>query len=217
MWKRLRGRATTLGPADWLIVGLGNPGAPYTGSRHNIGRDTVAALAQRWGARLEQSRYGARFGRVQWRGQTLVLAVSLTYMNESGQPVAALLRALGASPSQLLVVSDDLDLPLGTIRLRQSGSSGGHRGLESIVQHVGTTDFPRLRLGIGRPPEGQDAADYVLSPFADEERPIVASAVERALSAIETAVSAGIAAAMSRYNREAQEARITSSRGAHRA
>ncbi len=178
-----------------------------------VGRETVLALAARWGTELREARHRARYARLVWRDHPLCLAVTLCYMNESGQAVAALMRHFGISADRLLAVSDDLDLPLGALRIRPAGGSGGHRGLESIGRHVGTSEFPRLRVGIGRPAEGEDPADYVLARFGDEERPLVDNVIDRALGAIETVVLSGIWTAMVQINRQRDGQPLTTLRG----
>ncbi|MCL6431174.1 MAG: aminoacyl-tRNA hydrolase [Anaerolineae bacterium] len=182
-----------------LIVGLGNPGPEYAGNRHNAGFQCLARFAERYGLRFSYYRFRASLASGSVLGRGLLLARPLTYMNESGQAVQPLVRHYGISLAELLIVYDDLDLPLGRIRLRARGSSGGHRGLESIIRHLGTTEFPRLRLGIGRPPNG-DAVEYVLSDWLPEERPVMEAAYERAVEAIACFVREGIVAAMNRYN-----------------
>ncbi len=182
-----------------LIVGLGNPGPEYADNRHNAGFQCLARFAERYGLRFSYYRFRASLARGNALGRQLLLARPLTYMNESGQAVKPLVRHYGIALPDLLVVYDDLDLPLGRIRLRARGSSGGHRGVESIIQHLGTTEFPRLRLGIGRPRNG-DAVEYVLSDWLPDERPVVEAAYERAVEAIACFLQEGIVAAMNRYN-----------------
>jgi len=200
LWRRLVRRPAT-GPAvDWLVVGLGNPGDRYAHTRHNVGRDAVVALAARWDVPLDRVRDNARCGQGRLGLLRVLLASPLTYMNESGRAVAPLARFYRLAPGQVLVVCDDLDLPLGVTRLRPGGGAGGHHGLDSLIATFGTDGFPRLRLGIGRPPPGWDAADYVLSRFARAEAPTVAAAIARAGDVVEAALADGIEAAMNRYN-----------------
>lgn len=183
-----------------LIVGLGNPGAEYEGTRHNVGFVVVEALAERLGVSLSAGRFQALEGWGSHRGYPLGLALPLTYVNRSGDAVKPLVNQHGLAPSELLVVVDDLHLPTGTVRLRPGGGSGGHNGLEHIARCLGTTDFPRLRIGIGNDfPRGRQA-DYVLSPFTDEQQPLIDEAVEQACEAALTFVRAGIEPAMNRYN-----------------
>ena len=183
-----------------LIVGLGNPGPEYADHRHNVGFQVLELLAQHRGLVFDRLLYKARVAAGQIAGRSVVLACPLTYMNRSGESVAALVRWYKTPLERLLVVYDDLDLPLGTLRLRPRGGSGGHRGMQSIIQRLGTETFPRLRIGIGRPPAGWDAADYVLHPFTEDEQPIITAARERAVEAIECWLTEGIVAAMNRFN-----------------
>lgn len=187
-----------------LIVGLGNPGPQYAGNRHNAGFRCLARFADRHGLRFSFYRFRASLAEGRVAGRTTLLARPLTYMNESGQAVAPLVRRYQVDLGNLLVVYDDLDLPLGRIRLRARGSGGGHRGLESIIRHLGTTEFPRLRIGIGRPAHG-DPIDYVLSDFRAEEEPLVVAACERAVEAMDCWLSEGIVVAMNRFNPEEAE------------
>lgn len=201
-WSRLRLRLPTGRDeqVDWLIIGLGNPGPRYRGTRHNIGRAVVEALAERLGVSLDRVRANARLATCRLGEQRLCLAVPMCFMNESGRAVAPLARFYKIPLDRLLVVSDDLDLPLGVLRLRPAGSAGGHRGLESVIAALGTREFPRLRVGIGRPPAGWDPADYVLAPFSTDEQPLAEQVVQRATEAIQTFLTEGIEAAMNAYN-----------------
>lgn len=148
-----------------LVVGLGNPGAEYARNRHNLGARVVALVAEKIHLKLSHHSHGASWGKIRSGNLHAVLALPLTYMNRSGYAVAALSHYYKVPLENLLVVVDDLNLPLGSLRLRASGSAGGHNGLKSIIAEVNSQDFPRLRLGIGKPPEGTDQADYVLSDF----------------------------------------------------
>src|SRR5579859_7374653 len=154
-----------------LIVGLGNPGAKYARTRHNVGFQLVEQLAERWKASWAmEKKFQARLARVERNGQAVILAEPQTFMNLSGEAVGAVSVFYRVPAKRLLVAVDDADLPLGEIRLRPRGSSGGHHGLESVEQHIGTREFARLRLGIGRTADGRrDIVDYVLGPFAGDE------------------------------------------------
>jgi PTH1 family peptidyl-tRNA hydrolase len=180
-----------------VVCGLGNPGARYRSTRHNLGFLTLDLLSRRHA--LSWRRAGGPSQEARWRaaGRTIVLLKPLTYMNESG---AAVSRVAGLSPAGLLVVSDDLNLPLGRLRFRMGGGSGGHNGLASIIDRLGTEAFPRLRLGIGGAPGGIDWADFVLTDFPAEERETADALVEAAADAVELAVRRGLHAAMQRYN-----------------
>ena len=186
-------------PGQVLIVGLGNPGQEYARNRHNAGYQCLTAYAERHGLRFSFYRFRASLAEGRIFGRPVLLARPLTYMNESGQAVAPLVRQYGVALANLLVVYDDLDLPLGKIRLRARGSSAGHRGLESILRQLRTTEVPRLRLGIGRPAYG-DPIDYVLSDWRAEEWVIMEGAYARASNAIDAFLQDGIVAAMNKFN-----------------
>lgn len=186
--------------APTLIVGLGNPGQDHAEDRHNIGFHVVEAFAEAHGLDFDKLQHKARVavGRIDRR--RVVLAKPLTYMNKSGQSVSPLAHWYKVPLESLLVVYDDLDIPLGTLRLRPKGGAGGHRGVRSIIRQLGTRDFPRVRVGIGRPPAGWDPADYVLHPFSEDELPLVVDVREQAMAAIECWLQEGIEAAMTQYN-----------------
>jgi len=179
------------------IVGLGNPGADYEGTRHNVGFDVVDALAGRWQARLRSWKSTADVAVVS--GRDVVLVEPRTFMNLSGQAVRAVADYYHIEPHDVLVVVDEAQLPLGRLRLRRSGSAGGHNGLKSVIEHLGT-EFPRLRIGVDRGDRRSDLADRVLSRFPPSEREVIEAAVARAADAAETFVSDGIELAMSRFN-----------------
>jgi PTH1 family peptidyl-tRNA hydrolase len=183
-----------------LVVGLGNPGAQYAGTRHNVGFAVVERLAAEAGARGFTSRFEADAAEAEIAGIPLTLLKPRTFMNRSGLAVAAWLGWLDLPASQLIVVHDDLDLPLGRLRVVGSAGPGGHRGVTSIQEAVGARAFPRVRVGIGRPGEGEDAVERVLEEFAPEERPIAQEMVGRAASAVQTLLALGLVAAMDRYN-----------------
>lgn len=187
------------------IVGLGNPGRRYRGTRHNVGGDVVDRVAAKLGVRLAGDGF-ARTARARFGRAAVLLAVPETYMNVSGQAVADLARRRRVRPENLLIVHDDLDLPLGRLRLKPADGAGGHNGVRSIIEHLGTKAFPRLRVGIGRPPAGVEAETFVLERFTAEERTAIDEAVERAANAALAVVSDGLEAAMNRVNvREAAE------------
>jgi PTH1 family peptidyl-tRNA hydrolase len=179
-----------------LVIGLGNPGRRYRHTRHNIGWEVVERLAAAHDIAIRTDEGWAETGRGTIRGQRVLLARPETYMNASGAAVADLRRRHRVTPEYLLVVLDDLDLPVGAMRLREQGSHGGHNGLRSIIEELGTTAFPRLRIGIGRPPAGVDPADYVLErPTADERR-LLDEAVAEAAEGVERWIVEGLQAAM---------------------
>jgi peptidyl-tRNA hydrolase, PTH1 family len=188
-----------------LIVGLGNPGMGYSANRHNIGFLCLNHFAKRCGITLDKKQAHARVGTGVVGGMEVVLARPRTYMNASGLSVVQLMQKYDVNPEDLIVVHDDLDLPLGKIRLRPSSSSGGHKGANSIICALGTQDFIRIRVGIGRPLEpGQTPeetiVDYVLGDFTPEERPVLEDAIRRVSEAIVCLITEGIKAAMNKFN-----------------
>jgi PTH1 family peptidyl-tRNA hydrolase len=193
--------------AEYLIVGLGNPGEEYAHTRHNAGFRVTAILAQRHGLAFRQKKAQARVAPGKIAGHQAVLARPYTFMNRSGRAVAGLRRWLNLPPEHVLVVYDDLDLPLGTIRLRGKGSAAGHKGMLSIIPALGTEEFPRLRVGIGRPPDpGMDPIDFVLLRLSLQEEAAWAPSLERAADAVECFLRDGLAVAMDRFNRPASDA-----------
>jgi PTH1 family peptidyl-tRNA hydrolase len=179
------------------VVGLGNPGNDYKGTRHNVGFDVVDELARRWNAKLKKWKSMADAAIV--KDRDVVLVEPKTFMNASGQAINAVMAFYKIQPADVLVVVDEVQLPLGKLRLRPSGSAGGHNGLKSVIEHVGK-DFPRLRIGVDRGHPDWDLSDRVLSKFPPGERDIVDRAIRRAADAVETFVSDGIHAAMNRFN-----------------
>lgn len=187
--------------APWLIVGLGNPGTRFAGTRHNAGFMAVDELARRQGLQFAGRQANAEIARGKIGDTGVILAKPRTYMNLSGQPVGALARFYKVPLDHLLVVYDDIALPLGTIRIRGKGSSGGHNGMNNIIQHLGTQNFPRLRIGVDQPAvEDHSRIDWVLSRFNKEERKILDEALSRTAEAIESVLLDGIERAMNVYN-----------------
>jgi len=190
-----------------LIVGLGNPGRDYVNNRHNVGFKCVDLFAREHGIPLTQRRALSKLGIGEVSGTKIVLTKPQTFMNLSGEAVSALARRYKISAKDILVIYDDLDLPLGKIRIREKGSSGGHNGLKSIIAHLGTQDFPRIRVGIA-PSEGSDSAaapevdaiEHVLSDFTEAEKAVMREVYLRVAAAIECVLTEGIAAAMNKYN-----------------
>jgi PTH1 family peptidyl-tRNA hydrolase len=204
----LRGRETgptedepehEMGP-NTLIVGLGNPGLEYSATRHNLGFLCLDRLATRHRLRFTGKRAKSVLARGTVNGNDLALAKPQTYMNLSGESVRELLRIYKMPTSGLLVVYDDVDLPTGTVRIRERGGPGTHNGMRSIVDELGTTDFARLRIGVGMPTDGQKLADYVLGLPTPEERIVLDEAIDRSVEAIETVARRGIGAAMNQFN-----------------
>jgi peptidyl-tRNA hydrolase, PTH1 family len=169
-----------------LIVGLGNPGPRYASNRHNIGFRTVDAVADAYGLEFARTEHQARTVHGLVEGRRVILAKPQTWMNDSGKAVAPLARFYKVEPEDLLVVYDDLDIPLGTLRFRTGGSSGGHRGVQSIIRWLGVDTFPRLRIGIGRPPGQMDAAAYVLQDFGPDETPLLWEVLRTARDLVRT-------------------------------
>jgi len=165
-----------------VIVGLGNPGAEYSETRHNVGHRVVELLAERLDARF-RLRGPAHVAEAEWHGAPLHLAKVVSFMNLSGPPVARLLRLLGANPGALVVVYDDLDLPFGTVRTRLRGRHGGHHGMESILTTLGTQEVRRVKVGVGRPATRDEVVDWVLTPFSGEEREALPAVLDRAADA----------------------------------
>ena len=193
--------APEAGSSVKLIVGLGNPGKEYASSRHNAGFMVIEKLLESFpaGRFTESSAASSRVFSGKYRGKPLVLQMPLTYMNVSGQAVAPLSRKLGINPAEILVISDDLDLEPGRLRLRRGGSDGGHNGLKSVIAELGSAGFNRLRIGIGRPEKGK-TADYVLTGFEGDGEKAFQAAVSRAAEAVLTVLSAGMTTAMNKFN-----------------
>ena len=185
----------------YLIVGLGNPGADYARTRHNVGFVAVERLADRWRASWAlEKKFNARLARRAREGQRVLLCEPQTFMNASGEAVQAVAAYYGVAPARLLVIMDDADLPLGHLRLRPSGSSGGHHGLESIEQHLGTREYPRLRVGIGRQDGAREITGHVLGRFGSTEAKLADKVLAVAADQAATWLEAGIQKAMSQFN-----------------
>ena len=187
-----------------LLVGLGNPGTRYARNRHNVGFMAVEAFARKHSFDIKRKKFNAEIAEGAIDGTRLLIAKPQTYMNLSGEAVSKLFLFYKVAPHDLLVVYDDLDLPLGKLRLRGSGSAGGHHGMESIIAHIGTSEFPRLRVGIGRPNPEADV-DHVLGNFEGDERQVAEESIERAAEAIEAWMKDGITVAMNRFNSNAKD------------
>ncbi len=184
----------------FLIVGLGNPGRDYRDNRHNIGFMLLDRLAVRLNLSFSRFQFKALVTSGEYGGNKFILAKPQTYMNLSDQAVVSILKYYKLPLSNFIVANDDLDLPLGTIRIRPSGGSAGQKGVHSIIENLGTQDFPRLRLGIGRPPGQMQAADYVLQSFGKSEMPVVSEMLQRAVDAVLLFSESGLDAAMTKYN-----------------
>jgi len=199
---RRRGRppARTGTPADLLVVGLGNPGAEYARTRHNVGAEVVELLATRHGGRLRRGKERARSDEVRIDGARVALAVPEQWMNDSGDAVRRLVRRYGVPPERLVVVHDELDLPVATLRVKAGGGLAGHNGLRSIQRHLHTDAFNRVRIGVGKPTSKERGADHVLSGFSKRDRAEIDVTIEHAADAVELIAAEGVDAAMNRYN-----------------
>jgi PTH1 family peptidyl-tRNA hydrolase len=190
-------------PADLLVVGLGNPGTEFAGTRHNVGAEVVERLARRHGARLKKGKERALVDEVRVDGKRLALAIPLTYMNDSGQAVALLARRYGVEPDHLVIVHDELDLPTAALKLKAGGGLAGHNGLRSIKSHLHSDAFLRIRIGVDKPRSKELGADHVLDRFSKRDRLEIDVTIEDAADAAEMILRDGIEAAMNRYNTRA--------------
>lgn len=184
----------------YLIVGLGNPGREYKCNRHNVGFMLIDKLAYKLGVTFGRMESNALVTKTDYMQKRLTLVKPQTYMNLSGQAVSSLVRFYKVPLTNLIVVYDDVDLPMGTLRMRPSGGAGGHKGVVSILERLGTQDFPRLRIGIGRPPGRLEAADYVLHDFSKEELDVLPEILDYAVGAVLLFITKGLEAAMTQYN-----------------
>ena len=184
----------------FLIAGLGNPGREYKASRHNIGFMLVSHLAEELGVTFSRVQSKALVTKIEYQGSRLILAKPQTYMNLSGQAIGSLVKFYKIEFDHLLVVYDDVDLPYGRIRMRPSGGSAGQKGMRSIIDQLGTQEFPRMRLGIGRPPGSKGAASYVLRDFSGEDAEFLPSVLDRGVEAVLTYIREDLTTAMNLYN-----------------
>lgn len=184
-----------------LVVGLGNPGGQYECTRHNVGFMVVDEFARRLNVTSFKERHRALIGECKHEGETLLLVKPLTYMNLSGEAVGEIARWYKIEPEDIIVIFDDLDLDVGRLRIRIKGSSGGHRGIESLLVHLGVDSFPRFRIGIGRPPEGFTVPNYVLSRFKEDEEKNINEAIDKACNALIVATKEGVTKAMNQFNK----------------
>ena len=187
---------------SWLVVGLGNPGPGYASNRHNVGQMALAELAHRVSATFKSHKANATVAeaRLSPGGPKLILAKPNSFMNLSGGPVAALLRFYDLDASRLIALHDELDIPFDTVRLKSGGGHGGHNGVRDIAAAIGTPDFVRVRIGIGRPPGRQDAADFVLKPFTGAEREVLPSLLSDAVDAAKLVITEGLLAAQAKFH-----------------
>ncbi len=188
-----------------LVVGLGNPGDEYARTKHNVGAEVVRILADRHGGRLRKGKERALADEVHIGGRRVALAIPLTFMNDSGESVRLLVRRYGVEPERLVVVHDELDLPVAALRVKSGGGLAGHNGLRSITSHLHTDEFQRVRIGVGKPTSKDKGADHVLSRFAKREQAEVDVTLAEAADAVETIASDGVEVAMNRYNDRGRE------------
>ena len=184
----------------YLIAGFGNPGREYRNTRHNVGFRLIDSVVSEFNTKLTKVQFKAMTGTIELDNSRIILAKPQTFMNLSGQAVAALMRFYKIPLDKVLVAHDDIDLPLGTIRIRPGGGSGGQKGLASTIEKLGTQDFPRMRIGIGRPSGSQEAAGYVLQEFSNSDEKVLQDVLPQAVEAIKVFIADGLEAAMTRYN-----------------
>lgn len=185
-----------------VVVGLGNPGAKYAGTRHNIGFRVLDEVASRMGTSFTREKFKGQIAESAWKGERVLLLKPLTFMNLSGESVAQAARNNVNDPDDLLIVYDEAELPLARLRMRGRGSAGSHNGMRSVIERVGHQDIPRLRIGVGRGTGGENLADHVLATFRPEEKPLVEQAVARSADAILEWIERGTESAMNRFNRD---------------
>ena len=189
------------GGAEWLLVGLGNPGTQYENTRHNVGFLVADELAERQNAPIQRLKFKALTNLLTISGEKVLVMKPVTYMNLSGEAVRQAVDFYKIPPERVLVVSDDVSLPVGKLRIRKGGSAGGHNGLKSIIQHLGTDQFPRIKVGVGQKPHPDyDMADWVLSKFAGEDLKTITEAIRKAADAVECLLKEGPDRAMNRFN-----------------
>jgi PTH1 family peptidyl-tRNA hydrolase len=186
----------------FLIVGLGNPGLQYSATKHNVGFEVIERLAYEHNISLNQTKHKAVYGTGFIEGQKVILAQPQTYMNKSGESVRLLMDFFKVEVENVIVIYDDISLDLGQLRIRKKGSAGGHNGIKNIILHLGTQDFPRIKVGVGEKPPGWDLADYVLSRFSKEEIEIMVPTIKETCMSIETIIGFGLDEAMNRYNKK---------------
>jgi len=186
----------------YIIIGLGNPTDKYQATRHNIGWDAVTKISDDYRIALDIKKHKAICGKGNIEGEKVTLAQPITYMNLSGESVRELVDFYKVTPAEIIVIYDDISLEVGQLRIRKQGSAGGHNGIKSIISHLGTDEFPRIKVGVGDKPKGWDLADYVLSHFQPVEQPTIREALKDTSDACKMIITAGIDAAMNQYNRK---------------
>lgn len=186
----------------YIIIGLGNPTREYQATRHNIGFDVITRISDEYNIPLDFKKHKAICGRGFIEGEKVVIAQPQTYMNLSGESVRELVDFYKVTPQEVIVIYDDISLDVGQLRLRSKGSAGGHNGIKSIISHLGTQDFPRVKVGVGDKPAGWDLADYVLSRFKEDEQLIIRDAIGKSSEAVKSIIKDGMESAMNIYNRK---------------
>lgn len=189
----------------FIIVGLGNPGMKFDASRHNVGFEVIERLAYEHNIKVDRKKHKALIGQGVIKGSKVILVKPQTYMNLSGESVRSILDFYNASEEDVLVIYDDTSMELGALRIRLKGSAGGHNGVKSLIQHMGTNEFMRIKVGVGEKPPGWDMAKYVLSRFTKEEVPVIQDSIKNAVKMIETILDDGVDKAMNLYNRRGKE------------
>ena len=200
-WRAGRRHVREDGHVSHIVIGLGNPGQEYAGTRHNVGQMVAEELARRGGVALKShSKTRTRAASVRIGGESVAVAVPMSYMNVSGGPVSSLAKYQSVEPTAVIVIHDELDIPFGTVRLKRGGGSAGHNGLKDITKALGTPDYVRVRVGIGRPPGRMDAATFVLKPFSAAERKELDMLIVDAADAVEAVLELGLEAAQQRWH-----------------
>ena len=194
----------------WLIIGLGNPGQEYENTRHNLGFRVVESLGRDLSLPLAKKGFLSQWAKGVWNGEAVVLAIPQTFMNRSGEALLSLMQFFKIDNRRVIVVHDDLDVPLGEIRIKEKGGDGGHKGLRSIICCTGRKEFIRLRLGISRPEMKGKEIDFVLGFFGEQELPVVEKQIEQAKEAVETIIFEGTATAMNQFNRRKKDKTLSS-------
>jgi PTH1 family peptidyl-tRNA hydrolase len=192
----------------YIIVGLGNPTEKYQATRHNVGWDAITRLSDDYKIPLDFKKHKAICGKGYMEGEKVILAQPMTYMNLSGESVRELVDFYKVSPEEVIVIYDDISLEVGQLRIRKKGSAGGHNGMKSIISHLGTDEFPRIKVGVGDKPKGWDLADYVLSRFQGDEQASIRDALKDSSEACKMIITSGMDAAMNLYNKKKQENKV---------
>jgi PTH1 family peptidyl-tRNA hydrolase len=192
----------------YIIVGLGNPTEKYQATRHNVGWDAITRLSDDYKIPLDFKKHKAICGKGYIEGEKVILAQPMTYMNLSGESVRELVDFYKVSPEEVIVIYDDISLEVGQLRIRKKGSAGGHNGMKSIISHLGTDEFPRIKVGVGDKPKGWDLADYVLSRFQGDEQASIRDALKDSSEACKMIITSGMDAAMNLYNKKKQENKV---------